>query len=70
MIVDIENKGTHLKVSTFSEEGDMVFIEVPIPESERFVWEKCSPSDRLREKEWTNWDGAPVKKAKSQKYDK
>jgi len=70
MIVDIENKGTHLKVSTLSEEGDMVFIEVPIPESERFIWEKCSPSDRLREKDWTNWDGAPVKKAKSQKYDK
>ena len=25
MIVDIENKGTYLKVSSFSEEGDLIF---------------------------------------------
>ena len=70
MIVDIENKWNHLKVSTFSPEGDMMFVEVPIPEEERFVWEKCSANDRLREKDWKNWDGTPIKKSKSQKYDK
>lgn len=70
MIVDIENKGSHLKVSTFSEAGDIVFIEVPIPEAERFIWEKCSENDRLKDPEWRNWNGSPIKKSKSQKYDK
>ena len=42
MIVDIENRGEYLKVSHFTEEGDLAFLDVPIPESERFVWEKCS----------------------------
>lgn len=70
MIVDIENKGTHLKVSTFSQNGDLSFIDVPIPESERFVWERCSAADRSRDAEWKTWDGAPVKKVKSTKYDK
>lgn len=70
MIVDIENKGTHLKVSTFSKDGDLVFIQVPIPEAERFVWAKCLANDRSRETDWKNWDGSPVKKSKTQKYDK
>ena len=70
MIVDIENKGTHLKVSTFSTDGDLVFIDVPIPEAERFIWTKCAANDRARETDWKNWDGSPVKKSKSQKYDK
>lgn len=70
MIIDIENKGTFLKVSTFSEEGDLMFVEVPIPESERFVWERCSASDRLRDIEWKNWDGSSIKKVKTTRYDK
>jgi len=70
MIVDIENKGTYLNVSTFSEEGDLVYVHVPVPENERYVWEKCSPSDRNRDPDWKCWDGSPVKRTKSQKYDK
>lgn len=70
MIIDIENKGTFLKVSTFSEEGDLKFIEIPIPENERFIWEKCSPADRKKDPEWKTWDGFPVKRVPSQKYDK
>jgi DNA polymerase elongation subunit (family B) len=70
MIVDIENKGTYLKVSSFSEEGDLIFVNVPIPESERFIWEKCSHSDRRRDPEWKSWDGMSVRKEKSQRYDK
>ena len=46
MIVDIENKGEYLKVSTFSEEGDLIFVNVPIPEDQRFVWEKTRHGDR------------------------
>ena len=34
MIVDIENKGEELKISTFTEEGGIKFINVPIPPEE------------------------------------
>ena len=39
MIVDIENRGEYLKVSHFTEEGDLAFLDVPIPEEERFVYQ-------------------------------
>lgn len=70
MIVDIENKGSYLKVSHFGPEGDLVFLEVPIPEDQRFVWEKCNPGDTKRDREWSTWKDEPVKKSKTEKYDK
>ena len=70
MIVDIENRGEYLKVSHFTEDGDLAFLDVPIDESERFVWEKCSPSNSTKSKEWKTWTGDSVKKLKTQKYDK
>ena len=70
MIIDIENKGTYLRVSHFGPEGDLSFLEVPVPEDQRFNWEKCSPHDPKRDKEWTNWMGEPVKKIKTDRYDK
>jgi len=70
MIVDIENKGTYLNVSHFSDEGDLVFLHIPVPEEERFVWSKCYPNDRKKDPEWKDWTGAPVKKASSERYDK
>lgn len=70
MIIDIENKGKFLRVSHFSEEGDLKFLDLPIPDSERFVWERCSASNSSKEKEWTCWQGQPIKKSKSERYDK
>jgi DNA polymerase elongation subunit (family B) len=70
MIVDIENKGDELKVSTFSVDGSISFVHVPIPVEERFVWQICSHSDRDRDKAWKNWEGSSIKKGKNQKYDK
>jgi DNA polymerase elongation subunit (family B) len=70
MIVDIENQGKNLRVSHFTPEGDLAFLIVPIPEEERFVWEKCSPSNPARDKEWKTWTGDPVRKVKTEKYDK
>lgn len=70
MIIDIENKGIGLTVSTFSKEGSVEFVNIEIPEEERFVWEICSASDRARDTTWKNWDGRPIKKVKNQKYDK
>lgn len=70
MIVDIENRGEYLRVSHFTEEGDIGYLNVPVPEEERFVWEKCSPSNSTKDKEWKTWMGEPVRKAKTQRYDK
>lgn len=70
MIVDIENKGEELKISTFSPEGNITFVNVPIPPEERFVWQICSHSDRDRDKVWKNWEGSSIKKYKNTKYDK
>lgn len=70
MIVDIENKGSYLNVSHFNDEGDTVFLHIPVPEEERFVWSKCYPNDRKKDTEWKDWTGASVKKAPSERYDK
>ena len=70
MIVDIENNGEELKISTFSPEGNITFVNVPIPPEERFVWQICSHSDKDRDKVWKNWEGSSIKKYKNTKYDK
>jgi DNA polymerase elongation subunit (family B) len=70
MIVDIENKEEFLRVSTFSPEGDLIFVEVPVPEDQRFVWEKTRHGDRRADPVWKTWDGHPVKKNFTTKYDK
>lgn len=70
MIVNIENKGTHLKVSHFDEEGKTCFVEVPVPEEERFVWSRCSAGDRRKHPTVKTWKGEPVRKMKTEKYDK
>lgn len=70
MIIDIENKGSYLKVSHFGEEGELAFLNVPIPEDQRYNWEKCGPNDPKRDKEWTDWTGLPVRKSKTERYDK
>ena len=70
MIIDIENLGSSLKVSHYNKEGEVEYLNLPIPSSERYNWRKCSASDRSREKGWSSWDGFPVKKQYTEKYDK
>lgn len=70
MIIDIENLGSSLRVSHYTEEGELAYLNLDIPKEERFVWKKTSPSDKAREKEWTSWDGFPIKKYPTEKYDK
>jgi len=70
MIIDIENLGESLKVSHYTEEGEVAYLNLEIPKSERYSWRKCSASDRAREKGWASWDGFPIKKQQGLKYDK
>lgn len=70
MIIDIENLGETLKVSHYTNEGEVAYLKIPIPDRDRFVWRKASPSDRGIVKNWSSWDGFPVKIQRTQKYDK
>lgn len=70
MIIDIENLGENLRVSHYTEEGDLAYLDLKVPQVERYVWRKCSATDRSREKGWASWDGFPVKKQSTLKYDK
>lgn len=70
MIIDIENTNSGLLVSHFTEEGEVNLLNIPIPKSQQFVWKKTTASDKQRDKEWTSWDGHPVKKLASSRFDK
>jgi DNA polymerase elongation subunit (family B) len=70
MIIDIENKGSYLKVSHFSPEGDIAYLNVDIPEDQRFNWEICGKNDPKKDPLWKNWKGEHVKKVKTERYDK
>ncbi len=70
MIIDIENSGTSLVVSHYTEEGDVNLLKLQVPKALQFVWQKTSASDRSRDPEWMSWDGCPVKKSSTYKFDK
>ena len=70
MIIDIENLGDSLKISHYNEDGDMEFLNLDIPKSQRFIWRKTSESDKSKDPVWRSWDGYPVKKSMGEKFDK
>ena len=65
MIIDIENTGGGFKISHYTQEGDLKFLNITVPKALQFVWKKTSPSDKNKDKEWESWDGFPIKKASS-----
>ena len=70
MIIDIENLGTSLKVSHYNDEGDLEFLNLDIPKSQRFVWRKTYEGDKGKDQVWKSWDGLPVKKSMGERFDK
>lgn len=70
MIIDIEKKGADLLVSHYTEEGEVKMIKLQVPKAQQFVWRKTSAADKNRDKEWTSWDGYPVKKQATTDFDK
>lgn len=70
MIIDIESSGAHLTISHYTEKGEVNLLKVSIPKSQQFVWEKTTISDRARDKEWESWDGKPIRKKQSLRFDK
>ena len=70
MIIDIETAGASLAVSHYTEEGEVNILKIDIPKSQQFVWQKTTASDKLRDKEWQTWNGLPVKKYHTVRFDK
>lgn len=70
MIIDIQTSGTQLKISHFTEEGERNILNLQVPVSQQFVWQKTYPNDRSKDKEWLSWDGSPVKKVSSTRFDR
>jgi len=71
MILDIESiNGKELKISYFNKEGEIDFLNIQIPASERFIWEECSKDDPKKDPEYLTWDGNHVKKVRTYKIHK
>ena len=70
MIVNIENTHGGFTVSHYTEDGDLNFLKIPVPKALQFVWQKTSPNDKNKDKEWESWDGFPIKKVQTTKFDK
>ena len=70
MIINVENMGGHLHISHFTEEGSLGYIDLPVADEDRYIWERCSPSDKRRDPVYKTWDGHPVRKVKTERYDK
>ena len=52
MIIDIQTSGTQLKISHFTEDGERNILNIQVPVSQQFVWQKTYPNDRSKDKEW------------------
>jgi len=70
MIIDIEKKGADLLVSHYTDEGEVNMVKLQVPKAQQFVWRKTTASDKNRDKEWTSWDGYPIKKQATTDFDK
>jgi DNA polymerase elongation subunit (family B) len=68
MILDIENNDGELIISYYDKEGKSRIKRFDTSEIEN--WTLCSASDPKRIKEFSNWDGKPVKKVKERKLNK
>ena len=70
MIIDIETSGPNLTISHYTPEGEVNLLKVQIPKAQQFVWQKTTQSDKAKDPLWTTWDGVPVKKSFSNRFDK
>lgn len=68
MIVDIETYARDMKISYFDSEGKIKLKKYYLDSCQN--WVLCSPNDPKRSKEFTNWDGKPVKKKDDQRLNK
>lgn len=70
MIIDIENTGSSLVVSHYTEEGEVNLLNINVPKAQQFVWKKTDERDKAKDPEWRSWNGLPIKKQMTHKFDK
>jgi len=63
MIINIQQEFDKLILSTYNNEGNVSFIDIPIPNSEKYEWVYVNnPNMRGVEKNIASWDNKSVKK--------
>ena len=77
MILDIENiDGEKLRISYFNDDGEIDFLHLPIPPSERFVWQEYDKLEQNPRYKGTpdpvikTWDNQQVRKARTNRINK
>lgn len=68
MILDVEINDTNLVISYYDKEGKTKLKRFNLDRVEN--WTICSATDPKRSKEFTNWDGKPVKKVAERRLNK
>jgi DNA polymerase elongation subunit (family B) len=64
MIIDIEQTEANLKVSVVGEDGNVKFLNLPVPPEEQYVWSYCNPAQKPHPNV-VSWDDKPVRKSKN-----
>ena len=64
MIVDIEQREFLLRISYIGEDGDLLMMDLQIPNDQQFIWVEANPGQKA-DPSVKSWDGKPVKKKRS-----
>lgn len=64
MIIDIEQLEGSLKISVINEKGELEFLNLTIPDDQKYVWTYANPSQKAHPS-IKSWDGKPVKKTRT-----
>ena len=65
MLLDITQEDKTLWVSYYNLDGKTRFKTYELQPSDMYNWEVCDPSDSNADPKMKNWDGRPVRKARS-----
>lgn len=68
MLLDIEQKDQELIISYYNKEGKVAFKRYPVNRFEN--WVVTDENDKWRDKNFTNWDGRPIKRQMARQFNK
>tara|TARA_R110002096_G_scaffold237991_2_gene429246 strand:- start:796 stop:2202 length:1407 start_codon:yes stop_codon:yes gene_type:complete len=68
MILDIEQQSNKIIVSYYDVDGNVAFKQYPIKKFQN--WYVCTKNDKNASKDYTNWDGRPVKLGDAKRFNK
>lgn len=68
MLLDIEQKDQEVIVSYYDNKGEVSFKRYPVDKFEN--WVVTNDNDSYKDKVYQNWDGRPIKRKRSKRYNK